>query len=258
MRTTGIFFVMLIAADALLPGAVCQAFWFGPKTDSRWAGQPVRLDGNAQKWQLREGDDDSGLAYAFANDSENLYLMMSPHTKSAKDALAGSYGQDFTIWLDTQAGKGKIIGVRLAAPDSQWDQAARKTEVIGVDTAAVAVPPDDDGAEINIGPVQERGIVEARIPLRYLGKVTVNRISVGIETSQAKDAPPHSDKTSGSRQREQTPGGEDGSGMGGGGMKRGHRGGGRLRSNVPQEEDLSPLHLWIRVTLASPPKTPKK
>ena len=249
-------FAVLIVATVLSACAPCRAFWFGPKTDSLWAVRPLQPDGNAQKWQVREGDEDSGLAYAFANDLKNIYLMLSPHTKSAKDELAGSYGQDFTIWLDTHAGKGKIIGIRLAAPAGQRDQSARTTEVIGLDTAAVPVSLDNDGAEISIAPVLERGIIEARIPLRYLGTGPVNKISIGIETSQPKEAPPRAEKKSGSWQKEQTAGGEDAGGMAGGGVKRGHRGGGGLqRSKVPQDEDLTPLDIWIRVTLAPQPKT---
>jgi len=280
MKKSRLLFAALISV-VFFPPVSCQAFWFGSKTDSRWTGQALPLDGTPQKWRVREEDEDSGLAYAFANDSKNLYIMLSPHTRAAKDELAGSYGQDLTIWLDAHAGKGKTLGIRLAAPGSRGDQSSRKADVVGLDTAAVPVSLDNDGAEVIVGPVTERGLVEARIPLRYLGPVPPEKISVGIETSKAKEAPPQAGNDQGSFKKDKwasvdegglpdgvdsgLPAGMDNGipggagGMPGGGMGRGHRGGGggRQHSRAAQEEDLSPLSLWIRVTLAAPPKGEK-
>ncbi len=209
---------------------------------------------------MREGDEDSGLAYAFANDPKYLYIMLSPHTKSVKDELAGSYGQNFTIWLDSSAGKGKILGFRLPAPESQWSRAAQQVELVGLDTAAFTASSDTEAAEIDVGPVQQRGILEARIPLSYFfGAVLPEKISVGIETSLVREAPPHTGKTSNTWQEGGSQGEGSDPGSTGLSMKRGgRRGGGRQRSKVKQDEDLTPLALWIRVTLASPPKTVNK
>jgi hypothetical protein len=235
----------VILASLLLVAAQANAFWFGPKTDSVWTDKPVVLDGKMAKWRPKDDDDDSGIVYAFANDAQNLYLMLYPHTKSAKDELAGAYEQDFTIWLDTQAGKGKTVGIRLGAPGNEYDYMQRDTEIIGIDSTTVAAP------RINVGPVKERGIIEAAIPLVFLGKTVPEKISVGITTSPARKTPPHNIKKAGKDAARQD---SDDSGVK---FSRGHRGGGqRKRSGEPQDEDLTPLDLWIRVTMATgAPKT---
>ena len=240
-----------------MSAAPCRAIWWGSKADSVWVSTPVALDGDDKKWRPRDGDEDSGIAYAFTNDGQDLYIMLSPHTRSAKDQLAGTYIQDFTIWVDTRAGKARTLGLRLPAPQSRYDPEPREAFLVGPGTAAAEIPAGGDSPEIRLGPVTaERGILEARIPLRLLGTALPENITVGLETSPAKAEPPHPRKAEGADTGGGTgAGGVEGFGGRGGGRHGGARGGGgRRRSGVSQEEDLTPLQFWIRVTLAKPPK----
>lgn len=246
----------LLSVAALLTALPSHAFWWGSKSRSLWLDHPITIDGNADDWKFNEDDDDEGLAFSFANDDKNLYLLVAPHTKSIKAQMAGAYGQDFVIWLDPHAGLKKRIGIRLHAPGRSDTE--RGVEVV-IDTAGVTAPALQDDIEVRMGPAEERGILEARIPLRYLGEILPKMISIGLETSRPEKQPGRIDKTAGYWDRKggqkQESGADDGAQESG--MKRGRRGGGggggkSRRSSGDGGEDFSPVQLWIRVTLARP------
>ena len=240
----------LLAVLIVLAVAPARAFWWGPSYKSLWLDRTISIDGNADDWRAQEQDDAEGLSFAFANDDKNLYVLVVPHTKLMKAQMAGSYGQDFVIWLDPKAGKDKLIGIKLHAPSPD---AQRDVEVLA-DTAAVPAMPVGDGAEVRMGPADERGVLEGRIPLRLLGTNPPQKISVGFETSRPEKWPGRIEKSASAagREKDQDPGTEAGMEPGGGGMRRHRQGGGghARRPSGPAGEDFSPIELWIRVTLA--------
>ena len=229
-----------------------HAFWWGPSSKSLWLDRTIVIDGNADDWKSQEQDDAEGLGFAFANDDKNLYILVAPHTKSTKAQMAGSYGQDFIIWLDPKAGKAKILGIKLHAPTSQ---AVRDVEVVA-DSATVPVVLANDDVEVRIGPTNERGVLEGRIPLSCLGLNPPQKISVGLETSLPKTLPGRIEKGASSWAHEKDQDQGAGAGSGGGGMRHGRRGGGggSRHPSGQKGEDFSPIEFWIRLTLASPAK----
>jgi hypothetical protein len=210
---------------ALLAAVPCRALWWGPQSESRWRDHPITVDGRDEDWKSQEPDEADGLAFAFANDDKDLYVLISPHTKSLKQQMAGDFGQDFTIWIDTSAGKKEKVAVKLLAPAGSADQTEREMASVGIDTDSVAAK---DPAELRMGPMHERGVLEARIPLSYLGTPLPKTISLGLQTTALKK-PPAGGRGQGRK-----------SGMGG-------------KHGASDSEEFEPIELWIRVTLSGRP-----
>jgi hypothetical protein len=234
----------LLFCAALFAAAPSRAFWWGPSAESRWRDRTITIDGRDEDWKDQEPEEAEGLAFAFANDDKDLYVLVSPHTKSLKRQLAGEFAQDFSIWIDTSAGKKEKLAVKLLAPARLGEAADRDVETVGIDTNSAAAR---DSADVRIGPMDERGVLEARIPLSYLGTPRPKRISVGLQTSALKKPPPS--QAGGHHQAREDPKDQDsGQEMGG----RGHgRKGGMGGKHAGAEEDFEPIDLWIRVTLSA-------
>jgi hypothetical protein len=253
-----VFAASLLAA-ALCAAPPCRAIWWGATAASVWVSTPMALDGNDKKWRPADGDEDSGIAYAFANDGRDLYLMLSPHTRSARDQLAGTYVQDFTVWVDTAGGKAKRTGVRLSAPAGRYDRGPREVLPVGVDTASVCAADKDDLPDVRFTAVtEERYMLEARIPLRLFGAQVPESMNIGLETSEAKAEAPRQARPSGGWSGGNPrggPGEDGGAGAFGGGRRGGRRGGGVRQKTAGQDaEDLTPLKVWIKVKIAGPAK----
>ena len=209
-------------------------FWLGPREKSAWRAQPIAVDGAAADWKDAAFDDDSGLSFAFANDDKDLYVAFSPHTKGTKSQLSGRDGQNVSLWLDPKGGKHGTIGLTLLAP--QPGEAERSLEVVGIDTAAV---------ELKVGDVEERGVLEARVPLSSLGSPAPEKITLELVTSAPTRKPERPARAEKPREEEAEPAPPSGRGRGRG------RGGARLG---PPAEEPPTTSLWIQVSLAVPPK----
>jgi hypothetical protein len=235
----------LLVCAALLAAAPSRAFWWGPHADSRWRDRTITVDGRDDDWQDREPDEAEGLAFAFANDDKDLYVLVSPHTRALKQQLAGDFQQDFTIWIDTCAGKKERIAVKLLAPAGSADPADRDVETVGIDTNSVAAK---DTADLRMGPMHERGVLEARIPLSYLGSPLPKMIGVGLQTSAFKKTPP-----AGGRRTTHTLPKDEESGQDslGGGRGHGQKGGAGGKHGGADAEEFEPIDLWIRVSLSA-------
>ena len=204
---------------ALLVAAPAGAFWLGARSRAVRADVPPVVDGVADEWSPRPGDDDEGFAYAFANDGASLWLLVAPHTRQTRDQLAGAEGADFSVWLSTRAARDKGLGFILRAPAVEGAaQGKRMVRYVGVPAWADSRLPG--GIEVRLGPAYGRGALEARVPLRLFGAPPPRRLFVGFE------APALKARHSGSRA--------------------GADGGDRLVS-------VTPLQLWIQVRLAEPP-----
>ena len=241
-------FLAICVILSMFAAAPSRAFWWGPRADSRWLDRTITVDGRDDDWQAQPAEDAEGLSFAFANDAKNLYIMLAPHTKSIKQQMAGAYEQDFSIWIDTGTGKGKNMAFKLLAPAAFGETIEREMETVGIETAAVAMNGE---AEMRMGATDERGVLEARIPLNYFGTPVPKIISVGFETSAPRKPPPS--RTGKPRSARGNPtedeSGQEGFGRGG----RGRRGGagGRHGAAGANEEAFNSVGIWIRVTLAA-------
>ncbi len=206
----------VLLLSGLLMAVPCRAFWLGGSSStSRWVDKPIIIDGTASDWIIDDGTEDSGFAFAFSNDAENIYFLISPKTNSTKFLLAAAFDQDFTIWVDTGAHKKKNIGLKLVSArlkrtaEPRRDRAADGVDMpledvpgsmrfggkggirtstgtlklIGVDTAAVQALPEDTGVVLKIGDVSARGVLEARIPISLLGGRLQKKITFGFEAA---------------------------------------------------------------------------
>ncbi|MBI4371722.1 MAG: hypothetical protein HY552_05425 [Elusimicrobia bacterium] len=167
----------LLAALALT-AAPAEAFWLGPRAQSRRLDAPIAVDGRDADWPP-DGDEAEGLRYLFANDSERLCLLLSPHTKDGRVQMAGLNGQDFTLWLDPKGGSRRALGLRLPPPERGDPAAPRPAEAVGLDAEGVRAAD----AELRMGPVLNRGAFEACIPLKWLGPSPPKKIGVGFAVS---------------------------------------------------------------------------
>ena len=206
----------LAGAVLALCAAQASALWLGARAKSAWAAAPVAVDGKSDDWTLTPDDETDGVAYGFANDAKDLYLVLVPHTREARAQLSGAYQQDLMFWLDRSGGKAKTAGARFLAPAS-LDQPARALELVSLSTAA-------GEASFAASPSQARSIVEARLPLAYLGTPLPESFTIGIE-AQTPRRPPAQPPRERSRDAHEA-------------------------AAPPKFE---PLFLWLRVTLAKPP-----
>ena len=226
-------FPVLLAA-ALLCAAPAGAFWWSPKGESSWSTAPVVMDGDLGKWRPREQDDFSGMEYAFVNDADWLYLMLYPHTREAKEQLSGARGGDFTIILSTGKPWKGGLRITLAPPDGGPGYDDRDLSVSGA-CPEVALSSGAAAPEIRSGSFDDRGILEARIPLVCFGAALPEEIGVGLQ------APPGTKHLAVNASFADDRGGRPRSGAEGGGAG---------------DDETSPLHLWIKVRLAPAPHGP--
>lgn len=199
----------------LLAPPQASAVWLGARAQSRWNDAAIAVDGRREDWTLVPAEDARGVSYGFANDERYLYLLLVPHTRSAREQLAGVYQQDLVFWLDASAGKKRLQGLRVLAP-AALSQPTRALEAIRL--------PDADDAAVAVSPTRYRGALEARLPLSWLGSKRPSAFTVGVE-AQSPRRPPAPPPRRGPRE------GPD--------------------FGPPPFE---PFTLWMRVTLASPPR----
>jgi hypothetical protein len=172
------------AALLLLLAAPAAAWWFGPKYDAFTPERPIELDGDARDWPAERRDDAADMTFAFAKDSTDLFVLFLPHTRSAKQQLAGTYGQGMTLWVDPKGGMARRFGLALTAPQKTGD--GRFVRVV---TAAGPEPGAASRIEVKNGDFDAHGALEARVPLELLGTPLPKFVGVGLETGKPERTP---------------------------------------------------------------------
>jgi hypothetical protein len=102
----------VIAAAAMAAAAPCHALWLSSSADSEW-NEGIKMDGIGRAWQISDSVEDSGFTIAFANDAKNVYMLLKPSDTEGTTRLKNIYTTDFTVWIDTGAGKGTNEGFKL-------------------------------------------------------------------------------------------------------------------------------------------------
>src|ERR1700733_10381282 len=106
--------VLFAAAVLLLAAAPARAGLFGrSKVVSRWTAAPVKIDGDDAEWDDSSAFEDEGLAFLARNDAGALYLLITAHTREARDELSGESHQDLALWFVAADGKTRRWGARL-------------------------------------------------------------------------------------------------------------------------------------------------
>src|ERR1700686_4327016 len=105
-----------------LLAAVVLAFAAGParaglfgrsKLVSRWTAAAVKIDGDDADWDDSAAFEDEGLGFLARNDASSLYLLITAHTREARDELSGESHQDLALWFVAADGKTRRWGARL-------------------------------------------------------------------------------------------------------------------------------------------------
>lgn len=177
MRAFSVLSLLLFAA------APARAFWLGPKAELKTVSAAPVIDGKADDWHLDPEYESEGLAYGLERDDAFLYLVFVPHTRQAKEQLAGLYQQDLMIWVDLAGGKSRITGLRILAP-AEIGEPARALEPVRLSTAA-----GGPQAAAAVGPMEGRGALEVRLPLSWLGPSLPERFSLGLEALAPRRPP---------------------------------------------------------------------
>ena len=101
-------------AVLLLAAVPARAGLFGrSKLVSRWTAKPVTVDGDDAAWDDSAAFEDEGLSFLARNDASSLYLLITAHTREARDELSGESHQDLALWFVASDGKTRRWGARL-------------------------------------------------------------------------------------------------------------------------------------------------
>jgi hypothetical protein len=168
---------------AALLAAPAGAWWFGPRFTSARLERPIALDGEGRDWPAEGRDDAGDMSFSFAHDAEHLYALFVGHTRGAKAQLGGAYGQDLSLWVDPDAGMARKIGVRLTAPQTAGAETVRLISAATEDARSREI-------EVKAGSLDQRGVLEARLPLRLLGGPPPRVVTVGLEAAVPARPPP--------------------------------------------------------------------
>lgn len=167
---------MLLLPALALCAAPAAAWWFGPRFTSVRRDRAIAVDGDGKDWPAERRDDAGDMSFSFAHDDEYLYVLFAPHTRAAKSQLGGAYSQDLYVWADPAAGMAKRLGARLTAPQKAGAETVR----------LLLAATDDPGCreiEVKAGELDQRGVLEGRIPLRLLGGGGPRKVTVGLEAA---------------------------------------------------------------------------
>lgn len=270
-----------------LSGTAAYAQKPDPDADvNMWAQHPVKVDGISNEWHepLNNFNSATDLAFALANDEQNLYLIiesLDEHTTSK--LLHGG----LTLNINT-AGKKKdgvkinFLGMhqpprhseeKVSEPTSHQEAAERDFGVHAISVSGFKNIPDGEldipnqnGIQIAAAFDQQKDyICELAIPLAQLDLKDggVKGIAYQIKFNMAKEEGEHHRENKGAGAEGMSGSGSHGSGMGGG-MRGGggHGGGGRRGSmgggmggrgssssagDTPKASDF-----WIKYQLAKP------
>ena len=185
----------LAAVLLVLAAAPARAGLFGrSKLVSGWTAKAVTIDGDDAGWDDSSAFENEGLAFMARNDGSSLYLMITAHTREARDELSGESHQDLALWVVAADGKTRRWGAKLP-----FSRRAPLTTALR-DPAGLDPEPEQlryQGAEISTSAlpseVVDRLAAVGRRPI-WEWKIPLNLLDVNPEGAAAVDfvvsAPP--------------------------------------------------------------------
>ena len=254
-RLPGLFLLFVLATTA-------RAGLFGrSKVGSRWAAKPLAVNGDDSSWDDSSAFEEDGLSVFAMNDASDLYLLITAHTREARDQLSGESHQDLSLWFVAADGKTRRWGARIPfshrAPlgSSLRDPAGLDPDPEGVRYQGTAISSDSlpDDVVDRLTAVGRRPIWELKIPMKRLEVDSDGAVAVDFVVN----APPGGAKRKTiahepARPESPTDGGEDASQARSRG--RGKRGGGESH---PEELVWDALSYSLSVRLARDPASPR-
>jgi hypothetical protein len=186
---------LVLACALALCAATARAGLFGrSKIVSRWAAVNVAVNGDDSEWVDSSAFEEDGLSVLAMNDAQNLYLLVTAHTREARDQLSGESHQDVTLWFVGLNGKTREWGARIP-----FSRRAPLTSALR-DPAGLDPEPElvrYQGAQISTdtlpGEVVDRLAAAGRRPIWEL-KIPLKRVSVSkkrtVDVDLVLNAPP--------------------------------------------------------------------
>ena len=187
----------LALAAALLGAAPALAGLFGrSKLVSRWTAVRLAVNGDDSEWADSSAFEEDGLTFMAMNDAQDLYLLVTAHTRDSRDQLSGESHQDLTLWFVGPDGKTRDWGMRIP-----YSHRAPLTNALR-DPAGLDPEPEFvhyDGASISSdtlpGEIVDRLSSEGRRPIWEI-KVPLKRLAVkgskdkSLDLDAVLNAPP--------------------------------------------------------------------
>jgi hypothetical protein len=226
------------------------------KVVSLWTAKPIGVDGVDTDWDEATAFEEDGLSVFARNDGSDLYLLLTGHTREARDQLSGESHQDVSLWFVAADGKTRRWGARLP-----YSHRAALTSALR-DPAGLDPEPEEvreQGMEVSTGTLPDdvvdrlaaagrRPVWELKIPLKRLDLNPDGGVAVDFVVS----APPSGAKRPAAKP-ERTDGDDD--------RPRGHGPGAKRGSDAgshPEDLVWNALHYFLSVRLARDPALPPR
>ncbi|MFI5345818.1 MAG: hypothetical protein ACHQ51_05540 [Elusimicrobiota bacterium] len=166
-----------LASLSLLLASAAGASLFGrDKVLSGWTAVPIAVTGDDSAWDPQSAFESDGLSVSARNDANDLYLLITAHTRDGREQLTGEARENVALWAVAADGRTRSWGALLP-----FSHRAPLAEAIqdpaGVDPlpeyavpAGVSVSTDAWPAEIanRLATSARRPVWELKIPCRRL------------------------------------------------------------------------------------------
>jgi hypothetical protein len=167
----------VLLLSALLAAGRARAGFFGrDKVASKWTPKPVKVDGDDSDWQESSAFEEDGLSVLARNDGSDLYLLITAHTREARDQLSGESHQDLSLWFVSADGKTRKWGARIPySRRTPLSNALRdpagvdpQPEQVAYEGTAVSSSAFPDDVEDRLAMSARRPVWEVKLPLKRL------------------------------------------------------------------------------------------
>ena len=163
--------------SSLLIASPASAGLFGrDKVESRWLAAPILVNADDADWDTRYAFESDGFSVMARNDANDLYFLITAHTRDGREQLIGEARQNVALWAVAADGRTRTWGASLPfSHRSPLSDALR--DPAGVDPqpeyavpAGTSVSTDTWPADMTdrMGASARRPVWEIKIPRRRL------------------------------------------------------------------------------------------
>lgn len=174
-----------------------RAWLFGrDKVSSRWASAKLPVNGDDSDWDASAAFETGGMSVSARNDAEDLYLIVTAHTRDRRDQLVGEAREDLFLWFLGPDGRKRQWGALLPFSRRASLEAALEGPA-GADPApelALAGPSLSTAAwpselAARLAPSARRPVLELRVPLRRLAVLKEGEVRVDVVVAENPGLP---------------------------------------------------------------------
>ena len=93
---------------------VARAGLFGrDKIDARWTSAPLTVNGDDADWSPESAFEADGISVQARNDANDLYLLITAHTRDGHEQLTGEARENVALWAVAADGRTRVWGALL-------------------------------------------------------------------------------------------------------------------------------------------------